>query len=273
MKISTRVATLLALSLLVGMSAPRRARAELPPVELGAFGGWHNFSPESELGRLLPHDAAAKSFVIAGPRLGVLLHQRLSIEMEAGVIPTTTRTGDASTVILSLRAQLLLQLMPEAALRPFLVGGGGSLSSLTTSDATRFVRDTDGGVHIGAGIKIPLTRAIGLRVEGRGLLFPAMGAGRDAWDWEALAGVYLRLGRELPKPAAAPALAPAAPPPAPPVEPAAETAPPAPAAAPAATPAPAPPADKAEADKATEVKPGKKPAKKSTRPTSKRKRR
>jgi outer membrane protein OmpA-like peptidoglycan-associated protein len=197
--------------MLAAAGVPREARAQGLALELGGFAGWHAFNKESELGRFWDGEDTAKSFLVLGPRVGLALNRWVTVEAEGGFIPTKTRNASISTLVLSWRAHLLLHPLPDAKLKPFLLAGGGGLSSLSSGNTRLFRKDTDGGPHLGVGVKMPLSKRVGIRLDGRALLFPSIARGDEELNYEALLGVYLRLGGGEPAPARpAPAAAPAA---------------------------------------------------------------
>jgi OOP family OmpA-OmpF porin len=243
------VRTAVVLPLVLGGTLAARRAPAYNEVEVGGFVGAHLFSPSSELGRvdLDPRDNAPQHAFAPGLRLGFAPHPRLMIEGELALFPTRTRDGQAALVALGYRAHLLVHLL-TGRVRPFLLAGAGAISSVYSADANLLGLDTDEAFHAGAGVKIGLTRRLGLRLDSRVLIVPRIEDASVAPEGEVMLGLYWRWDDRRPPRPKAPAPEPVrAPPDARPVPP--PEIPPAPAPQPEApAPAPAPPAPPPDRD-------------------------
>jgi OOP family OmpA-OmpF porin len=201
-------------------SSAARAQQEAP-LELGLFGGAHAFADDNELGR--PERPALGSQLDIGPgfgvRFGVLLIERLHLEVEAMFLFPQSSAHSADVKVLAWRGQLLFDVIEHSPIRPFLLAGYGALTVIDSSNQTPegIGQDTDPAFHAGAGFKLDLNDWLGLRADGRILLLPAVRSTGATSDWEILTGFYARFAG-APKAAAPPAPVstrpPAVPPPA-----------------------------------------------------------
>jgi outer membrane protein OmpA-like peptidoglycan-associated protein len=202
--------------------------------ELGAFAGAHFFTADHSLGRFVndPQGLSPQHGFAFGGRASWTMIPRLAVEAELLASPTKTRDGATSMWVLGYRISLLLNLLTEGKVRPFVLLGGGALSSVVSNQDV-VSNDTDPFLHAGLGAKFALGETWGLRLDGR-VLFPVavlsgIGSVGDenkygGPDFEVLAGVYFAMGeasRPEPvvlEPPPAPPPPPPPPPPAPPVD-------------------------------------------------------
>jgi outer membrane protein OmpA-like peptidoglycan-associated protein len=172
--------------------------------ELDLFGGAHFFAKDHGLGRnqgdstdLSPAHSA--SF---GARLALNFNRWVALELEGSGSPTRTRDGQANMFVFGYRGSLLLHLVAQGPVRPFLlVGYGGLTSVVNQSDVVP--GDTDGFFHAGLGFKIGFGDQVGLRIEGR-VMAPGAILGKQlpigdelgygGPDFEVLGGLYLAFG-------------------------------------------------------------------------------
>ncbi|HXU82742.1 MAG TPA: outer membrane beta-barrel protein, partial [Polyangia bacterium] len=175
-----------------------------PFLEIGVFGGGHFFNKKSGLGRSADDDEGLSpdSSGAFGLRLTLNLNKWVGFEAEGLLIPTRLRDDSTNVNVFGYRGQVILNLVHQGYLRPFLLAGFGGYSSYPgTLDPAK--RDTDDMIHLGLGVKFPITKNFGLRLDGRFLAPPAFASdiakigeetGYDGPDWEALASAYIALG-------------------------------------------------------------------------------
>jgi OOP family OmpA-OmpF porin len=187
--------------------------AGLHRFEVGLFAGAHFFSADHGLGRYAddPQDLSPEHGFAFGGRLTWNLIPRLSVEAELLATPTQTRDGASSMWVLGYRFDVLLHILTKGPVRPFVLVGGGALSSLVAHESV-VGNDTDPFLHAGVGAKFPISDIWGLRLDARVLAPPAFASSLTSYgyetkfggpDFEVLAGVYLALGRP-PRPAPPP---------------------------------------------------------------------
>jgi OOP family OmpA-OmpF porin len=185
--------------------------AHAQQVELGVTGGVHLFSDTNELG--VPDGKNATSEDNAGMygvRLGVMFWRDiLGLEGEGFVLPTASRhEPHSSATDLVYRAQLIAQARagnPENMVIPFIVGGFGGMSIVSTDNKAVLAKDTDPVWYVGVGAKLRLKHDLGVRLDGRLLFPPASDTHGNTVDGEVLLSLYLELNRphhEAPPPAA-----------------------------------------------------------------------
>ncbi len=150
--------------------------ATSPQVRVGAFIGGNYLSSENELGNSYHPDQVPESGFLFGLRGGYLvldsiapdsyLNPQLVLELE-GKLTISSTAGNASrdsisTPVLGWRANVLLDMVPDQKLVPFvLVGMGGE----TVFGENKFMTspDTDFATYWGGGARYALTDAIDLR--------------------------------------------------------------------------------------------------------------
>jgi outer membrane protein OmpA-like peptidoglycan-associated protein len=192
--------------------------------EVGLFAGAHFFAADHGLGRYAndPHDLSPQHGFAFGGRVTWNMIPRLSVEAELLATPTETRGGASAMWVFGCRVNLLFNLLTEGSFRPFVLVGGGALSSFVRHESV-VGNDTDPFVHAGLGAKFAMSETWGLRLDARVLVPPAIASDIASMgdetkfggpDFELLAGVYFALGSP-PKPAPPP---PPLPPPPPPVD-------------------------------------------------------
>jgi len=123
----------------------------------------------------------------------------LGVEAEFNAMPTRMRniTNDFAFVY-GFQAHAVFQL-PYYSVVPFVLVGGGLLG--IRSNPAIQGRDVDGALHYGAGVKIHLTKVIGLRFEARNIM-SATEALQNAGgaNVQVLGGIIFTLGRKPPPP-------------------------------------------------------------------------
>ena len=195
----TLAATLGVSLLLLAVSASAHDwKAQRHLVEIGAYGGLFFPPSRHELyDQNLPHQALEKLSAAVGGRLAYLPWSFLGLEVEGGVMPTSTE-GDTDANVLgwAVRGHILIQY--PARFAPFALVGGGLLG--VASDDDVLGDDSDLGLHVGVGFKVFATRWLALRFDGRQNINSKLGpGGRDSY-FEVLGGLSLVLGYEEPKP-------------------------------------------------------------------------
>ena len=123
----------------------------------------------------------------------------LGIELEGNLMPGATYHDKRRVLFYGFRGQVIAQL-PFWRVVPFAALGGGVLG--VSSDANAVGNDADGMWAWGGGVKVHLTRAIGLRLDVRTSLSQKYDARDFADSEEYLLGLVVRLG---PKPKDEPA--------------------------------------------------------------------
>ncbi len=199
-----------ALALLGGTaSAEERHR----PFELGVFLGGHFFSSDSGLASAEgdPDDLNLDHGLAFGLRLGFGITRNFGFELEGIGVPTGTKSGAADMFVIGYRLSAVVHLIGSGTVRPFILAGWGGWQGFTGDEAV-IPDDTDNLIHGGVGVKIALTPAILLRLDGRILFPPAALSGKDAgdigttekgktgFDFEALAGISFAFGGSEPPP-------------------------------------------------------------------------
>ncbi len=219
-----RFASGLAIGLLI--ASTRLASAN---VEIGAMGGVHVFSDDSELGTTDgPNAPSQRNSALLGVRVGGFFAGLVGLEAELGVIPTESRQTKFGVTDLTYRVHLVLQLRardPAHVVIPFVLAGAGGFTVVAASNGAfkndpekNIEPDTDAAVYFGAGLKVHLGASAGLRLDGRVIVMPSSentipadpASTKQTLDFEALASVYYEIGRTPPH---------AAPPPPPPPPP------------------------------------------------------
>jgi outer membrane protein OmpA-like peptidoglycan-associated protein len=187
------------------LMAGGRARAEdAPPptegfqLELGAFGGYHIFADNLELGVAddpgnVPHP---KNGGIFGLRLAATMLPWLSLEAEAGLIPSADSIQDFRVYLMSYRLHALVHLM-HGRVRPFVLAGVGAMQAASVQDNPQYTeikKDTDFDFHGGVGVKYAITNDIDLRADARIVFLPNTKDKGVSADWEFLGGAAWRFG-------------------------------------------------------------------------------
>ena len=173
-------------------------------LDTSGFAGGHLFSDTNKLGRHhdAPDDNALKNTGVIGFRLGfIILHERLSLETELALMPTTTPLNNSSVLVFNWRAHALVHIL-TGRFRPFvLVGGGGLTSSpsdppIQPGDNHQY-QDTRGEIHGGVGLKADIRCNWGLRADARIIFQQATRGIYFTEDWEFTAGLYGVFGKPI----------------------------------------------------------------------------
>jgi outer membrane protein OmpA-like peptidoglycan-associated protein len=182
----------------------RRWAPERNTAELGVFGGVILPHPRLELFEPsfnLPNQGFVPLRRFApevGGRLGYYPLRILGIEAEGAVMPTRTST-DLGVLMWGIRGQLVAQL-PWWSVTPFVLAGVSGLG--VSSDRIAVGNDLDMGFHFGVGMKVSLSRYVGLRLDVRDNLTARRGVGESVIHTpEVLLGLVLTLGRKKSVPA------------------------------------------------------------------------
>ena len=176
--------------------------------EGGVFGGYHIWAKDLELGLPDIPGRGPDHGPQFGLRLGLNFLPWFGIEAEASGLPTKDRRQGIDAFIAIYRLHALAHLGRLGALRPFILGGV-NLAQVVSTDGSRAVggleeKDTDGGFHIGGGVKIDLSKLMLLRFDARSSWLPNYHDGGVTPSFEFLAGLSVKLGGNPPPPPAAP---------------------------------------------------------------------
>ena len=167
-------------------------------LELGVYGGM--FLPAKEIELFEPFRGAAnmgaQEFARIAPdvggRVGLYPLRFLGIELEAGVMPAETASGQA-VMMYHARGHILAQ-VARWSVAPFALAGVSGLG--VASDRFEVGNDADFGFHFGGGLKFFMTRRTLLRVDLRDTLTARRGLGQGVVNsFEALLGLSIVLGR------------------------------------------------------------------------------
>jgi OOP family OmpA-OmpF porin len=169
--------------------------------ELGISAGV--FIPNAQHDLYDPKTRPSEPFWLAGAdiafRGGFYPLRSLGVEAEFNAMPTRMRniTNDFAFVY-GFQAHAVFQL-PYYSVVPFFLIGGGVLG--VRSHPLIQGRDADGALHYGAGVKIHLTKVIGLRFEARTILSATEALqNAGAAHTQVLGGIIFTLGRKPPPP-------------------------------------------------------------------------
>lgn len=187
-----------ALSALVAGNAFAQQALE---TDIGVFGGYNWLNKYSELGDgapKFPNDTASNGGVF-GARASFNILSWLGLEAEFKYSLSHLRIDTSkSTPVIGVRGQAVLSLPIDSPVRPFLTAGVGS--QMLTKNVGNAVKDGDTISAFGLGARWDFHRRFGARVDGRLLVVPGHATDSAAktlvTDWEALVGVYVRLGTE-----------------------------------------------------------------------------
>jgi OOP family OmpA-OmpF porin len=158
--------------------------------------GGHVFSEDVELGvdDFMAEPGPSSSGLIGG-RVAFAIIKRLAAEAEVVLIPTEDDVIGDRAMVIGLRAQARFDLM-TGKLRPFLVAGYGG--HLIRGGSPQMDDDADQAYHWGAGVRYAIGARLDLRVDLRHFLVPDRTSGGATHDFEASAGVAIRLGGKRP---------------------------------------------------------------------------
>ena len=189
-------ATLVAVALLAS-ARPAQAKDFKPYWEIGGFVGAHWFSQTNELGvpDVQPWPNSPRSRAIVGLRLGFEFVPKLSLELEAGLIPTVARkNSDLDLLVIPWRGHVMYRFL-NGVVQPFVLAGYGA-QSMVSANKQIMSNDTDATAHFGVGAKFQLGYDWGVRLDGRLLLPPSsVPDTKVTIDWEVLVGFYVQLGK------------------------------------------------------------------------------
>jgi hypothetical protein len=162
--------------------------------ELGGFGGLfviptrHDLydldtAPQKPLRRIAPE---------AGLRAAYFPIGLVGVEGELGGVWSQVQRGGEPVFLWSARAHAVLQL-PLYRIVPFVLGGYGLMGVRSPRDAVG--SDVDPVGHLGTGVKLYLTRALALRLDGRWMLGAARASRRKVSHYGAVVfGLSITLG-------------------------------------------------------------------------------
>jgi OOP family OmpA-OmpF porin len=179
--------------------------------EAGVYAGGHFFAKDHGLGRSVgdSEDISPDHGGAFGLRLTFNFNRWIAAEAEGQFTPTKTRHTGVKLLVFGYRANLLFNLLPPGVFRPFILVGFGALSSLSDNEDKEnggVPSDVDTEMHAGVGFKIALTDRMGIRVDGRVMVPPAVlhdvaKVGDESTpggpDFEALGGLYFNFGAPL----------------------------------------------------------------------------
>lgn len=178
------------------------ARPAFAEIEAGGVLGWRWFHERTELGRYLddPPETALNSAVALGMRVGWLPLPHWGVEGELTVVPTGTRDGHASILVVVGRVQGVFNLL-TGPIRPFVALGAGS-SFASTSNPVWTMTDADAEAHVGCGVRVDMGPDWGVRLDARATMSPSQRS-QPVPGAEALLTLYGRfpwqLAAEAPK--------------------------------------------------------------------------
>ena len=185
------------------LGAPPVARADDRPLEAGVVLGAHFFSSTNALGRgdyPAPGSELAHS-VSFGGRVGYGLSKYFMLEAEFLASPTKLAERSSQVLVYTGRGHLLFRwpLGTEGRWQPFILAGGGVLG-IRPDPGLPLRTENVGAFHTGLGMRVNINKYVGVRIDGRMALVPEIRTATFTQDFEALAGVYGRLGFEPEKP-------------------------------------------------------------------------
>src|SRR3569623_1151736 len=150
--------------------------------EFGLDAGAHFFNKKSGLGRNVndPEGLSPKTTVAFRGHLALNFNRWVSIEAQALMMPTHSRASDnalltpgARLTVFGYRGNLVVHLIPTGVFRPFVFVGYGGMSSISNNDGA-VPSDDASELHAGLGATIALGDRVGLRVDGRIMVPPAV---------------------------------------------------------------------------------------------------
>lgn len=171
-------------------------------VTLGGFVGTHLFSQNLELGAFDSVDAdSPRNSIAFGVRAGYELFRQLRLEGELAIIPTETRESDDDLTVFAWRSHALVDLMPDARLRPFALLGLGFLTSAPIAPEV-LQEETDLAWHAGIGLDYDMAPSWSLRADARAVFAPTVAGDFLTTDFEFFVGAVKRFPIEpVPLPA------------------------------------------------------------------------
>jgi len=170
-------------------------------IELGLFAGalfpneHHNFEDSDTEDGLKPHLKFKSVAPEIGLRAGYYPVRFVGLELEGAFMPTKDEE-DGKASLSAFRGHLVGQL-PLGAVTPFALLGFGSLGANSDSMG----KDHDPAFHFGAGVKVPITKTVGVRLDVRDSMTQKDGGegvsakdGEQVHHPEVLLGLSLKLG-------------------------------------------------------------------------------
>ncbi len=133
-----------------------------------------------------PFDVAAFD---VGLRVGYMPWPFIGLELEGGVMPTSTREGGDSALLYTARAHVIGQY--PAMFTPFLLAGYGILGVASSEAAVG--DDVDGAFHAGLGVKYHPIKRLTVRLDGRLIVSGSAGPTGFMPHFEVLAGISYML--------------------------------------------------------------------------------
>ena len=119
-----------------------------------------------------------------GLRVGYMPWPFIGLELEGGVMPTSTREGGDGALLYTARAHVIGQY--PAMFTPFLLAGYGILG--VSSDEKAVGNDVDGAFHTGLGLKYHPIKRLTVRLDGRLIVSGSAGPTGFMPHFELLAG-------------------------------------------------------------------------------------
>ena len=162
--------------------------------ELGAFGGLFVIPTRHDLYDLdtAPQKPLRRVAPEAGLRAAYFPIGLVGVEGELGGVWSQVKDGGEPVFMWSARAHAVLQL-PLYRIVPFVLGGYGLMGVRSPRDAVG--SDVDPVGHFGTGVKLYLTRALALRLDGRWMLGAARASRRAVSHYGAVVfGLSITLG-------------------------------------------------------------------------------
>ncbi len=161
--------------------------------EVGAFGGVHFFSDDSELGLLDRSDSESFEDGYAfGVRFGYDFPKYFGAEGELAIVGTRGDVSDTSATVFEWRANGLAYLTP-GKYRLFALFGAGAMT-LSSEHSDVITNDTDFVVHGGIGMKAQMAHNWGIRADARWLFPPSSNSKFVASEVELFLGLYKTFG-------------------------------------------------------------------------------
>jgi hypothetical protein len=185
----------LSIAILLLSAAATNARAYDLPVEIGAFGGGHFFSPASHLGTIAGSVRTLSDSGSFGLRLTLQFLPRIGLENELVLTPTEVSGFGDNALAFGWRGHVIVDIL-RGRVRPFVLAGGGGWT-VSSSNPTLIKEDTRGELHAGVGLKVDVRCHWGFRVDGRIQFEQATAGTYFTEDWEVFGGVYGRYGRTI----------------------------------------------------------------------------
>lgn len=147
----------------------------------------------------LPGEPYSDVSAVIGGRLAYYPLSFLGVEAEAMVSPSATQNTNKSALLYAARGHLIAQL-PILSVVPFALVGGGMLGGISQSMGN----DGDPAFHFGVGVKVPVHRVVGIRLDLRDTLTQKRDGnpGDPTNSFEVLLGATFTFERPCPEPPA-----------------------------------------------------------------------